>query len=128
MTANSALPRSKLRTRRRARTSSSTINVRMGFIIYHWCPALFAPGAVHLRHPRRSKRNRQFDNQTALVAVLDLYPMLVAVELPQPGARVGQPDAFFKLFSARLQPGAIINYLQLDYSVPAFSADLDAPG
>src|SRR5262245_9457346 len=33
MTANSALPRSRLRMRRRARTSSSTINARMGFII-----------------------------------------------------------------------------------------------
>jgi len=27
-----------------------------------------------------------------------------------------------------LQPGAIINYLQLDHSIPAFSADFDAPG
>src|SRR5262245_45920031 len=90
---------------------------------------LFARGAFpfHL-----SKRDRQFDSQTAPVSVLDLYPMLVAVEAPQSGACVGQPDAFLKLFGALfvtwLQPGAIINYLKLDHSVPAFSADFDAPG
>src|SRR5215510_9831390 len=47
---------------------------------------LFARGAfpVHL-----SKRDRQLDSQTAFISVLDLYPMLVAVEAPQSGARVG---------------------------------------
>src|SRR5262245_7546704 len=121
---NSALPRSRLRMRCRARTSSSTINVRMGFIIYYWRPALFTPGVIHARrysrpalftpsvlHIRLSKRNRQFDSQAASVGVLDLYPMLVAIEAPQPGACVGQPDAFLKLFGARLQPGAVIDYL-----------------
>src|SRR5262245_41381439 len=124
MTAKSALPRIKLRMRRRARTSSSTINVRMGFIII-----IIAPGAFHVR---LSKRDRQLDSQTALVSATDLYPMIVAVEAPQSGARVGQPDSFLKLFGALfvtwLQPGAIINYLQLDHSVPAFGSDFNAPG
>src|SRR5215468_10133300 len=128
MTANSTLPYSKLRMRRRARTSSSTINARMGFIAsFHRSP-LFARGVILLR---LSKRNRQLDNQTALVGVLNLYTMLVAVEAPQSGARVSKPDTFLKFFGAPLaiwmQAGTVINYPQLDHSVPAFGADFDAP-
>src|SRR5262249_9873349 len=121
----STLPRRRLRMRCRARTSSSTINVRMGFIVRYLWPVLFAPGALRLR---LSKRNRHLDNQPAFVGVLDLYPMVVAIELAQSGACVCQPDAFLKLFITHLQTGAIINHLQFDHSVPPFSADFDAPG
>src|SRR5262249_26536270 len=53
------------------------INDQRAYGFHH---LIFAPGAFPVR---LSKRNRQLDGQSALVSVLDLYPMIAAVELLQ---------------------------------------------